>query len=118
MRGLGLAGVGNSRTVRTTRSAKGVLHSGDKLERDFTAPASNRRWVADITHVSTWSGFVSVAFVMDLFSRAIVGWRVDTSLRTDLALDALEHGLWKDAARTTQLIVSCIIPPKASSMFP
>lgn len=95
MRALGLAGVGNSRTVRTTRPAKGAPHPGDSLNRDFSASAPNRRWVADITYVPTWSGFVYVAFVMDLFSRAIVGWRVDTSLRTDLALDALEHGLWE-----------------------
>lgn len=95
MRVLGLSGVGNGRTTRTTQPAKGVAHPGDLLERDFSASEPNKRWVADITYVSTWSGFVYVAFVMDLFSRAIVGWRVDTSLRTDLALDALEHALWE-----------------------
>ena len=77
------------------RPAKGAPHPGDELNRNFSVPAPNRRWVAGITYVPTWSGFVYVAFVMDLFSRAIVGWRVDTSLRTDLALDALEHGLWE-----------------------
>lgn len=64
----------------------------DALERDFSAEAPDSRWVADITYVPTWSGFVYVAFVLDLFSRRIVGWRVSSSLRTDLALDALEQG--------------------------
>ena len=66
----------------------------DALGRDFSAPAPNTRWVADITYVPTWAGFVYVAFVLDLFSRRIVGWRVSSSLRTDLALDALEQSIW------------------------
>ncbi len=68
---------------------------GDLLERDFTAAAPDQRWVADITYVATWTGFVYVAFVLDLFSRRVVGWRVSNSLRTDLALDALEQALWQ-----------------------
>jgi transposase InsO family protein len=68
---------------------------GDLLARDFTAPAPNRRWVADITYIATWSGFVYVAFVTDQFSRRIVGWRASTSLRADLAFDALEQALWQ-----------------------
>ena len=72
---------------------------GDLLDRDFTAPAPNRRWVADITYVATWSGFVYVAFITDLFSRRIVGWRASTSLRADLALDALEQAIWARAAK-------------------
>ncbi len=64
MRVLGLAGVPNARTVRTTRPAPAHATPGDRLERDFTAPAPDRRWVADITYVSTWTGFVYVAFVM------------------------------------------------------
>lgn len=75
----------------------------DKLERDFCAPAPDHRWVADITYVATWAGFVYVAFVMDLFSRRIVGWRVSKSLRTDLALDALEHALWERGRRERDL---------------
>jgi putative transposase len=71
----------------------------DALNRDFTAPAPDTRWVADITYVPTWAGFVYVAFVLDLFSRRIVGWRVSSSLRTDLALDALEQHLDQTARR-------------------
>ena len=72
------------------------------MNRDFSAAAPNTRWVADITYVPTWAGFVYVAFVLDLFSRRIVGWRVSTSLRTDLALDALEQGIWtRQRAATT-----------------
>lgn len=95
MRALGLSGVPNARTTRTTRPAPPGGHEPrDRLERDFTAAAPDQRWVADITYVATWTGFVYVAFVMDLFARRIVGWRVSRSLRTDLALDALEHAIW------------------------
>ncbi|MTB70901.1 IS3 family transposase [Arsenicicoccus sp. MKL-02] len=95
MRALGLAGVSNKRTPTTTRRpSKTVAFPADRLERDFTAPAPDRRWVADITYVATWSGFVYVAFVTDLYSRRIVGWRVANHLRTDLALDALEQAIW------------------------
>ena len=100
MAALGLSGVGNSRTTRTTRPApQGASHPGDKLERNFTASAPNMKWVADITYVPTWSGFVYVAFIMDLFSRAIVGWSVDTTLRADLALNALEHAMLERGRR-------------------
>jgi putative transposase len=96
MRANGLAGVVRGKTRRTTVPAEaGAARPADLLERDFSAPAPNRRWVADITYVATWSGFVYVAFVVDLFSRRIVGWRASTSLRADLALDALEHALWQ-----------------------
>ncbi len=67
----------------------------DLVERNFTAAAPNRLWVADLTYVSTWAGFVYVAFVIDVFSRFIVGWRVSNSLHTDLALDALEMAIWR-----------------------
>ena len=74
---------------------------GDLVERRFRAVAPNRLWVADLTYVRTWSGFCYVAFIIDVFSRRIVGWRVSTSLRTDLALDALEMAIW--ARRTEDL---------------
>jgi putative transposase len=90
----GLTGVVRGKTRRTTVPAELAARPGDLLERDFTAPAPNRRWVADITYVATWSGFVYLAFVTDLFSRRIVGWRASTSLRSDLALDALEQAIW------------------------
>ncbi len=92
-----LAGVSRSKSTRTTRPAVVAQRPADLLERDFTAAAPNSRWVADISYVWTWTGFVYVAFVTDLFSRRIIGWRIASSLRTDLALDALEHGLWQRA---------------------
>jgi putative transposase len=94
MRELGLRGAVRGQQRRTTVAERTAGRPPDLLARDFTAPAPNRRWVADITYVATWSGFVYVSFVSDLFSRRIVGWRAATSLHTDLALDALEQALW------------------------
>ena len=71
----------------------------DLLERDFTAAAPNRRWVADITYVETAAGFVYAAFILDLFSRMIVGWQVSDTLRAELALDALEMAIWSRGDR-------------------
>jgi putative transposase len=96
MRAEGLAGAVRGKTRRTTIAADAATaRPADLLERDFTAAAPNRRWVADITYVATWTGFVYVAFVVDLYSRRIVGWRASTSLRADLALDALEQAIWQ-----------------------
>ena len=95
MRRLGLAGVVRGKTKRTTITDAEASRPGDLLHRDFTAPAPNRRWVADITYVRTWSGFVYAAFVIDVFSRMVVGWQIASHLRTDLALDALEMALWR-----------------------
>src|SRR5205823_12337129 len=78
----------------TTVTAEVDTRPADLVERDFTAAAPNTKWVADLTYVSTWSGFVYVAFVIDVYSRLIVGWRVLNSLRIDLALDALEMAIW------------------------
>src|SRR5690625_7426296 len=66
----------------------------DLVNRQFTAERPDQLWVADITYVATWSGFIYVAFVVDVFSRRIVGWRVLKSLQTDLVLDALEQAVW------------------------
>jgi putative transposase len=107
MRALGLAGAVRGKTRRTTLADRTVERPADLLERDFTAPAPNRRWVADLTYVATWAGFVYVAFIADLFSRRIVGWRAATSLRAELALDALEQALWtrrRDNADLTGLV--------------
>jgi hypothetical protein len=96
MRELTLRGAVRGKVKRTTVASKSPMPAPpDLLDRDFTAPAPNRRWVADITYVATWTGFVYVAFVSDLFSRRIVGWRASPSLRSDLALDALEQALWQ-----------------------
>jgi transposase InsO family protein len=92
MRTMGLAGRVSRR--RTTISDPTAGRPADLVDRAFAAAAPNRLWVADITYVATWSGFAYVAFVTDVFSRAIVGWRVATTLRADLALDALEMAIW------------------------
>lgn len=94
MRTLGLAGATRTKRIRTTHPAAIEARPADLVERVFTAAAPNRLWVADLTYVWTRAGFVYTAFVVDVFSRAIVGWRVAASLHTELALDALEMALW------------------------
>lgn len=94
MRELGLRGaVRGGRKVRTTLAKAGAERPLDLVERNFRARRPNDLWVSDLTYVSTWRGFVYVAFVIDAYSRRIVGWRVSSSLGTDLALDALEQAL-------------------------
>jgi len=93
MKRLGLAGVLRGRKARTTIADDAAERPLDLVNREFVAEAPNRLWVADITYVATWRGFAYVAFVVDVFSRYIVGWRVSNSLRTDLALDALEQAI-------------------------
>ena len=95
MRELGISGVTSRRKrPRTTVPGDAAARPSDLLDRCFSAPAPNRRWVADITYVMTLSGWVYTAFVMDLFSRRIVGWQVADHLRSDLAVDALEMAIW------------------------
>ena len=94
MRQMGLQGVVRGKKVRTTIPDDATACPADLVERDFTASHPNQLWVADLTYVATWAGFVYVAFVIDVFSRMIVGWRVSRSLSSDLALDALEQALW------------------------
>ena len=91
---LGLAGARRGKFKRTTISDPTVALPSDLVDRHFDALSPNRLWVADITYVSTWSGFNYVAFVTDVFSRRIVGWHVSTNLHADLALDALEMAIW------------------------
>ncbi len=94
MRRLGLRGAVRGRAFKvTTTSDESAMRPPDLVERNFRASRPNQLWVADLTYVATWAGFVYVAFVIDVFSRAIVGWRVSRSLRSDLALDALEQAL-------------------------
>ncbi len=94
MRQMGLQGAIRGRGYRrTTIVDEAVTRPLDLVQRDFTAERPNQLWVADLTYVATWVGFVYVAFVLDVFSRKIVGWRVSNSLRSDLALDALEQAL-------------------------
>jgi putative transposase len=95
MRELGLAGATRAKTTRTTRPAAGEQAlPADLVRRDFTASAPNRLWVNDLTYVPLWAGFAYTAFVVDAYSRRIVGWQVAGSLQVDLALDALEMALW------------------------
>ncbi|GIV00368.1 MAG: transposase [Actinomycetota bacterium] len=92
---LGLEGVRRGRKRRTTIPDTRAARPADLVDRDFSADRPNELWVADITYVATWSGFVYVAFVIDAFSRFIVGWQIARSLATDLALDALEMAIWR-----------------------
>src|SRR2546422_10536643 len=85
--------IGGGAFTITTGREDGPARPADLVQRTFTAPRPNALWVADLTYVATWTGFVYVAFVIDVFARRIVGWRVATTLRTDLALDALEQAL-------------------------
>ena len=94
MREMGLSGAVRGKTRRTTLPDETGERPADLVAREFRAPAPNRLWVADLTYVRTWSGFVYVAFIVDAFSRYIVGWEASRSLRTDLALTALEQALW------------------------
>lgn len=94
MRQMGLRGaVRGGAFVVTTKPDPGASHPPDLVERNFKASKPNELWVADFTYVATWAGFVYVAFVIDVFSRAIVGWRASKSIRSDLPLDALEQAL-------------------------
>jgi putative transposase len=95
MRRAGLRGVIRARSPRTTRPAPETDRPADLVERQFTATAPNQLWVADITYIRTFSGWVYAAFVIEVFSRMVVGWQVATSLYTELALDALEMGIWR-----------------------
>jgi transposase InsO family protein len=94
MRKLGLRGVIRGKTWKTTKPDTSGQRPADLVDRQFAVAAPNRLWVADLTYVRTWAGMVYSAFVMDAFSRRILGWQTSTTLRTDLALDALEMALW------------------------
>ncbi len=102
MRKRGLAGARRGKKKRTTIADPQAVRAGDLVGRQFDPPAPNRLWVADLppqaggapSYVSTWSGWVHVAFVIDAYSRRIVGWRTGTSMNTQLVLDAIEHAIW------------------------
>jgi len=94
MRSLGLQGAVRGRKCRTTIADDSAERPLDHVKRQFQASRPNQLWVADFTYVATWVGFVYVAFVIDVFSRRIIGWRVARSMRTELVLDALEQALW------------------------
>jgi putative transposase len=97
MRDLGLVGARRGKAKPTTIADPQAPRAGDLVERQFDPPAPNTLWVADFTYVSTWSGWVYVAFVIDGYSRRILGWRAATSMSAKLVLDAIEHAIWTRA---------------------
>lgn len=99
MRQASLVGVSRRRGVRTTRRGPVETAAADLVQRDFTATAPNQLWVADITYIPTWAGFLFLAIVLDAYSRRIVGWAMATQLKTDLVLDALNMALWQRKPR-------------------
>lgn len=107
MREMGLSGVRRGRSwIKTTISDDGTERPADLVDRDFTAPAPNRLWLADLTYVKTHGGWVYVAFIIDAYSRMVVGWQASRSLRSDLAIDALEmavHNRRREGADLSQL---------------
>ncbi len=105
MRELDLEGAVRGKRKRTTVPGELDERPADLVDRNFRAPAPNQLWVADLTYVTTWSGFVYVAFIIDAFSRSIVGWRVSDSLHAELALDALEMALWARGGQEMESLV-------------
>jgi len=105
MKRLHLQGVRRGKVVRTTISDKAAPCPLDRVNRQFKADRPNQLWVSDFTYVSTWQGWVYVAFVIDVFARRIVGWRVSRSMRSDFVLDALEQALFDRQPERTQALV-------------
>jgi putative transposase len=103
MRETGLRGLLRDKSPRTTKPAAETGRLADLVERDFTATGPNELWVADLTYVRTVAGWVYAGFILDVFSRMIVGWQVSTSLYTDLALDALQMAIWRRQAQGSDL---------------
>jgi putative transposase len=91
---MGIQGVTRGKAPRTTIADEKAARPADLVDRNFVASAPNRLWVADFTYVATWTGMVYVAFIIDVFSRRIIGWRAATDMTTPLVLDALEMALW------------------------
>jgi putative transposase len=104
MKQLGIEGVSRRRKVRTTIRDEDAQRPKDLVDRDFTADAPNRLWVTDLTYVPTWDDMGYVCFIIDTFSRKIVGWRVAGHMRTSMVLDALEMARWSRGARLEGLV--------------
>jgi putative transposase len=104
MRAAGIEGVRRRRRVRTTRPDPTAPRPADLVARDFTATRPNELWVTDLTYVPTWSGVAYVCFIVDAFSRMIVGWRVASNMRTEMVLDALEMARWARGTRLEGLV--------------
>jgi putative transposase len=104
MKTLGIEGVRRGRRIRTTRPDDQADRSPDLVDRNFTADRPNRLWVTDLTFVPTWQGVAYVCFIVDAFSRMIVGWRVASNMRTAMVLDALEMARWSRGTRLEGLV--------------
>jgi putative transposase len=91
---LGLSGATRGKIRKTTIADPAAVRPADLVQRQFAPPAPNRLWVADLTYVSTWSGFAYVAFVVDAYARRILGWRVGSTMATSMVLDAIEQAIW------------------------
>jgi putative transposase len=104
MRQLGIRGVKRGRRVITTRRDDEVARPPDLVGRKFFASGPNELWVTDLTYVATWSGMAYVCFIVDAFSRTIVGWRVASNMRTEMVLDALEMARWSRGTRLEGLV--------------
>ena len=105
---LGIEGVRRGKVVRTTVPDSAAIRPLDRVNRQFRADRPNQLWVSDFTYVSTWQGWLYVAFVIDVFARRIVGWRVSKNMQTDFVLDALEQGLYaRQPELSDQLVHHC-----------
>jgi putative transposase len=104
MRSLGIAGARRDKKVRTTRADENAARHPDLVSRRFVAERPNQLWVTDLTYVATWAGMVYVCFIIDVYSRTIVGWRAATNMRTDMVLDALEMARWSRGTRLEGLV--------------
>lgn len=103
MRVAGIEGARRSKRVKTTRPGPASSRHPDLVKREFTATAPNRLWVTDLTFVPTWAGVAYVCFIIDAFSRMIVGWRVASHMRTEMVLDAIEMARWSRGAHHEDL---------------
>ena len=117
MKQLGLHGVRRGKTKRTTIADPASTRPSDLVGRRFSPPAPNLLWVADLTYVSTWSGWVYVAFVVDAYARMILGWRTSTSMGTQLVLDAVEHAIWTRGRRGVTDLGGVIFHSDAGAQF-
>lgn len=105
MKQLNIQGIRRGKRMRTTISDSKITCPSDKVHRQFTATRPNQLWVSDFTYVSTWQGWLYVAFVIDVFARRIVGWRVSRSMTTDFVLDALEQALYARSRKHEQGLI-------------
>ena len=113
----GWTGALRGKKHRTTIPDQAAARPADLVDRDFTAPAPNRLWVADFTYVATWAGIVYVAFVIDVYSRMIVGWRAATRMTTDLVLDTLEMAIWSRVREGIQDLTGLVHHSDAGSQY-